>query len=119
MALARSEGSQAGSYSMSAQIRAPNATITTVSSEQTQKGTLNVTGWIEWFLDCLDRAFAGAEGTLAKVLEKARFWEAHAAASFNERQRKVLNHLLDGFREEAHLVEVGTTHEVFAGHGRS
>ena len=52
---------------------------------------------LEWFLDCLDRAFDGAEAISAGVLRKARFWEAHGGASFNERQRLVLNRLLDGF----------------------
>ena len=50
-----------------------------------------------WFLGCLDRAFDGAEAILAGVFRKGRFWEAHAGASFNDRQRKVVNRLLDGF----------------------
>jgi Fic family protein len=65
--------------------------------EQTQKGTLDVTGWVEWFLGCLDRAFDGAETTLSAVLRKARFWEVHGEESWNERQRKIVNRLLDGF----------------------
>ena len=52
---------------------------------------------LDWFLGCLGRAIDGAESTLKTVLEKARFWESHADASFNERQRLVLNRLLDGF----------------------
>ena len=52
---------------------------------------------LDWFLGCLGRAIDGAESTLKTVLEKARFWESHADASFNERQRVVLNRLLDGF----------------------
>ena len=96
MALARSEGSPRRFYSMSAQIRAERNDYYRIL-EQTQKGALDVTGWLEWFLGCLDRAFEGAEATLAKVLEKARFWEAHAGEPFNDRQRKVLNRLLDGF----------------------
>lgn len=96
MALARSEGSPSRFYSMSAQIRAERNDYYS-ALERTQKETLDVTGWMEWFLGCLDRAFEGAEGTLAKVLTKARFWKAHAGESFNDRQRKVLNRLLDGF----------------------
>src|SRR5260370_5559031 len=65
--------------------------------ESTQKGSLDITDWLLWFLDCLDRAFDGAEIILANVLHKARFWEQHAAVSFNERQRLVLNRVLDGF----------------------
>ena len=62
-----------------------------------KKGTLEVTPWMQWFLGCLDRAFDGAELTLASVLRKARFWEVHAGESFNDRQRKIVNQLLNGF----------------------
>ena len=65
--------------------------------EQTQKGDLDITSWLAWFLDCLDRAFDGADAILATVLAKARFWELHAGSSFNDRQRLVINRLLDGF----------------------
>ena len=65
--------------------------------ERTQKGTLDVTPWLEWFLICLGRAFDGTEATLAAVLRKARFWERAAPLALNARQRLVLNRLLDGF----------------------
>jgi Fic family protein len=96
LALARSEQSPQRFYSMSAQIRLERDDYYDIL-ERTQKGTLEVTPWMRWFLGCLDRAFGGAEATLASVLRKARFWEAHAGESFNDRQRKVLNRLLDGF----------------------
>ncbi|MCW2308027.1 Fic family protein [Rhodobium gokarnense] len=96
MALARSEGTSQRFYSMSAQIRAErNAYYDTL--ERTQKGDLDITDWLDWFLACLGRAFEGAEAVLSSVLGKARFWEAHAAASFNDRQREMLNRLMDGF----------------------
>lgn len=96
MALARSEKSAQRFYSMSAQIRLErNAYYDTL--EQTQKGTLDVTLWLQWFLGCLDRAFDGAEGILAIVLKKARFWDMHANAMFNDRQRAMINRLFDGF----------------------
>ena len=96
MALARSEGTPQRFYSMSAQIRVERAAYYD-ALERTQKGGLDVTAWVLWFLGCLERAVAGAEETLSAVLRKARFWEAHATAPFNERQRRVLNALLDGF----------------------
>jgi Fic family protein len=96
MALARSEGSAQRFYSMSAQIRAERKAYYD-SLEATQKGTLDITDWLEWFLGCLDRAFDGAETILATVLRKARFWELHSAERFSDRQRKILNRLLDGF----------------------
>ena len=74
LALARSEQSPKRFYSMSAQIRLERNDYYEIL-EQTQKGTLDVTAWMQWFLGCLDRAFDGAEATLAGVLRKARFWE--------------------------------------------
>lgn len=96
MALARSEKSPQRFYSMSAQIRQERKAYYAML-EQTQKGDLDVTPWLAWFLACLGRAFDGAETILSSVLAKSRFWDAHAATSFNERQRKMLNLLLEGF----------------------
>ncbi|WP_271627586.1 hypothetical protein [Bradyrhizobium sp. CCBAU 11445] len=59
--------------------------------ERTQKGNLDITDWLTWFLDCLDRAFDGADIILGGILRKADFWAVH------ERQRLVLNRLFDGF----------------------
>jgi len=96
MALARSEESPRRFYSMSAQIHVERKGYYDIL-EVTQKGDLDITAWLRWFLACLDRAFAGAETALASVLRKARFWETYAAEPFNDRQRKVLNRVLDGF----------------------
>ena len=96
MALARSEESPRRFYSMSAQIRAERKGYYDIL-EATQKGDLDITVWLQWFLACLDRAFDGAEVTLAAVLRKARFWETHAGDKLNDRQRKALNCVLDGF----------------------
>jgi len=65
--------------------------------ERTQKGTLDVTTWQDWFLRCLERAIVGAESTLGAVMNKARFWRRYAAEPFNERQIIVLNKLMGGF----------------------
>lgn len=81
---------------MSAQIRQERNEYYEVL-ELTQKGTLDVTAWMEWFLGCLGRAIDGAETTLGAVLRKARFWQANRDVPINERQRLMLNHLLDGF----------------------
>ncbi|HXO15354.1 MAG TPA: Fic family protein [Steroidobacteraceae bacterium] len=96
MALARSENSPQRFYSMSTQIRQESAAYYDIL-EQVQKGTLDVTPWMEWFLDCLGRAIAGAQTTVGAVLAKARFWESLGDFAVNERQRLVLNRLLDGF----------------------
>ena len=96
MALARSEQSSHRFYSMSAQIRQERDAYYEVL-ERTQKGTLDVTRWMEWFLSCLAGAIEGAQSTLAAVLFKTRFWEHVAGFPLNERQRLVLGRLLDGF----------------------
>lgn len=96
MALARSERSPQRFYSMSAQIRTERKAYYRIL-EKTQKGDLDITPWIEWFLACMGRAIAGTEEALGTVLHKARFWETHAGESFNDRQRDMLNRLFDGF----------------------
>jgi len=96
MALARAEGTGQRFYSMSAQIRRERNDYYQML-EQTQKGSLDVTAWQEWFLSCLLRAIEGTQETLGFVLNKARFWERFAKEPLNERQIKVVNRLLDGF----------------------
>jgi len=97
MSLARSEKSPQRFYSMSSQIRKErNAYYDTLEATQKQDSG-DVTPWLQWFLRCLDRAFEGAEETLATVLQKAKFWERHSTADFNTRQRDMINRLFDGF----------------------
>jgi Fic family protein len=96
MMLARSERSTQRFYSMSAQIRQERKQYYEIL-EATQKGDLDITTWIKWFLDCLNHAFDRADETLGAVLQKAKFWEKIAHLSLNERQKKILNLLLNGF----------------------
>lgn len=94
--LTRADGSPQRFYSLSAQIQRERRDYYDVL-ERTQKGTLDVTGWLLWFLDTLGRAISNAQLTLDAVLLKARFWQRWAGTSLNERQLKLLNRLLDGF----------------------
>ena len=96
LVLARSERSPQRFYSMSAQIQQERKSYYEIL-EATQKGNLDVTRWLEWFLVCLERAFERAETILAAVLNKARFWDRFAATELNERQRSMINRLLNGF----------------------
>ncbi|WP_263351339.1 Fic family protein [Acidicapsa acidisoli] len=96
MVLARSEDTSQRFYSMSAQIRQERKAYYDIL-EATQKGDLDITRWLEWFLDCLGRAFERSETVLGAVLGKTRFWEHFAKVEFNERQRAVINRLLNGF----------------------
>jgi Fic family protein len=94
--LARADGSTRRFYSMSAQIRKERKEYYDVL-ETTQKGSLDITIWLRWFLECLNRSLLATDETLAVVLNKARFWEKHATTPLNSRQSIVLNKLLDGF----------------------
>lgn len=96
MALARAEKSAQRYYSLSTQIQRERKAYYDCL-EATQKGNLDVTDWLEWFLACLLRAIEGSENTLASILTKARFWKNCAGMPLNERQIKLLNALLDGF----------------------
>jgi Fic family protein len=96
LALARSENSPQRFYSMSSQIRQERDAYYDVL-EETQKGTMDITPWVDWFLGCLVRAIDGAKTTLSAVLAKARFWERIQGVPLNDRQHLVLNRLVDGF----------------------
>jgi len=96
MALARAERSSQRFYSLAAQIERERSTYYE-QLESAQKGTMDVTPWLEWFLSCIERAISNSESTLADVLRKARFWQYWAGAAMNVRQIKLLNKLLEGF----------------------
>lgn len=95
-ALAQSEDSRERYYSMSSQIRRERADYYAIL-ERTQKGDLDITPWLLWFLGCLSRAIAGAGDTYSHVLHKAEFWQRHADEPLTSRQRAVINRYLDGF----------------------
>lgn len=94
--LARSENSAQRFYSMSAQICAERRVYYDLL-ESVQKGSLDVTEWLGWFLECLGRAFDRAEATLEAVARRAAYWQLIRTEPLNERQKKVINRLLDGF----------------------
>ncbi|MFT3739182.1 MAG: Fic family protein [Breznakibacter sp.] len=96
MLLAQSDKSNQRFYSMSAQIRIERKEYYEIL-EKTQKGNLDITEWIKWFLNCLINALKSTDSVLARVLFKADFWAKHSKTLINERQRKLLNRLLDGF----------------------
>ena len=81
---------------MSAQIRQERKQYYDIL-EKTQKGDLDITEWIKWFLKCLINALKSTDLILSRVLFKADFWKKHSKTILNERQRKLINKLLDGF----------------------
>jgi Fic family protein len=94
--LARADGSSQRFYSMSAQIQKERKAYYEIL-ERTQQGELDITAWLDWFLNCLDRALQATDETIGVVLSKAAFWDAYKEEEFNDRQRLMLNKLLDGF----------------------
>lgn len=96
MLLARSDKSNQRFYSMSAQIGTERKQYYAIL-EKTQKGDLDITEWIVWFLNCLIQALKATDAVLTSVLFKAEFWKKHMETALNDRQRKLLNKLMDGF----------------------
>ncbi len=96
MQLARAERSRFRYYSLSAQIRLDRKAYYTML-ERTQRGSLDITDWLVWFLDCLRRALHQTEPQLARVLTKAHFWSRFGDITLNDRQRLLINKLWDGF----------------------
>ena len=94
--LARSENSSQRFYSFSSQIQQERQNYYQLL-EETQKGSLDITDWLEWFISCLERAIQGANSILSAVLCKADYWTAMSKFNLNERQRKIINLLIDGF----------------------
>lgn len=97
MALARADGTRERFYSLSAQIETERKHYYNQLEKQ-QRATPDLTDWLSWFLDCLGRAVAKAETTLGNVLFKARLWDSINQRPVNERQRLIINRMLeDGF----------------------
>ncbi|MFT5619226.1 MAG: Fic family protein [Arenicella sp.] len=96
MLLARADGISQRFYSMSTQIRIERKGYYSIL-EKTQKGNLDITEWLRWFLECLKQALLASGQIVEKVLFKHRFWDTFAQEPFNERQIKMLNKLIDGF----------------------
>lgn len=94
MALAQDEKLQVRFYSLSSRIMEERNAYYDVL-EKCSKGGSDITAWLEWFLGCLIRAMEKSETIIGKVLAKAEFWQRHSQTTMNERQRKVVNRLLD------------------------
>lgn len=96
MQLARADKTEQRFYSMSAQIQAERNAYYDIL-ERTQKGTLDITLWLLWFMDCLDRAMNSTDQILENIKLRILFWGKHKSTDFNQRQHKMINILLDDF----------------------
>jgi Fic family protein len=112
MALAQADGTRDRTYSMSSGIERRRAEYYR-QLESAQRGSLDVTAWLAWFLDCLDETLAQAGEALHSVLVKARILERIGAGPVNERQRMVVQHMLDtgddGMTTSKYAVIVGAS----------
>jgi Fic family protein len=97
MVLARADGTSSRFYSMSRQIEQERKAYYT-QLERQQKGSVDITSWLSWFLNCFSRAVVNAEDTLFSVLFKAELWNRINPDPVNERQRLIINHMLDNFK---------------------
>lgn len=96
MILAKSDDLKFRFYSLSSQIRKERKSYYNIL-EKTQKGSLDITNWLLWFLENLLLSIKNSDEILRDVLAKAEFWQKHLSVEFNDRQRKILNKLFDGF----------------------
>ena len=96
MLLARADNISQRFYSMSSQILIERKDYYNIL-EKTQKGDLDISDWLEWFLNCLKRAFAQTDNNINKLIFKSKFWENHKNIVFNERQTKIINLLFTNF----------------------
>jgi len=94
MALARADGTQDRFYSLSSQIEAERKHYY-AQLEKQQRATPDITDWLSWFLDCLGRAISNAETTLGNVLFKAQLWDTINQKPVNDRQRLIINRMLE------------------------
>jgi Fic family protein len=94
--LARADGSSQRFYSMSAQIRQERKAYYDIL-EKTQHGGCDITSWLLWYLACLSNALGAAVSTLNQVIHKSKVWESLRQTTLNDRQRLMINKILDGF----------------------
>lgn len=94
MGLARAEGSKERAYSLSSQISSER-TAYYLELEKQQRGTLDITGWLDWYIGCLKRAIASAEITMEAVINKSALWVKYSSSSLSQRQQIVVNRMLD------------------------
>lgn len=97
MALAADDKQPMRYYSLSSQINAERESYYRIL-EQSQKSDVDLTGWLQWFLGCFGRCIASSENIMARVLDKASFWYHNSQTPLTDRQRKVINKLLDAGR---------------------
>lgn len=93
--LARADGTSERYYSMSSQILIERKEYYEIL-QKVQHSDGDITDWLYWFLNCLKNSLLTTQSALQQIFSKAEFWRIHEKTVFNERQRFMLNKLLDG-----------------------
>ncbi len=107
MFLAKSDNSKIRFYSLSNQIFKEHKHYNNII-EKAQKGTSDITQYLEWFLGCFERALMASEQNLEIILDKAHFWDKHKSTNINDRQRLVINYLYDNYGKEVGFLRTST-----------
>ncbi|MFZ1789167.1 MAG: Fic family protein [Saprospiraceae bacterium] len=107
MWLAKSDNSKIRFYSLSNQIFKEHKYYNKII-EESQKGTSDITKYLEWFLGCFERALLASEQNLEIFLDKAHFWDRHKSTNINERQRLLINYLYDNYSKEVGFLRTST-----------
>lgn len=107
MFLAKSDNSKIRFYSLSNQIFKEHKYYNNII-EKAQKGTPDITEYLEWFLGCFERALMASEDNLEIILDKAHFWDKHKSTNINDRQRLVINYLYDNYSKEVGFLRTST-----------
>lgn len=107
MFLAKSDNSKIRFYSLSSQIFKEHKKYNEII-EKTQRGTQDITLYLEWFLGCFERALLASEQNLEIVLDKARFWDKHKLTKINDRQRIVINYFYDNYDKQVGFLRTST-----------
>lgn len=107
MFLAKSDNSKIRFYSLSNQIFKEHRHYNNLI-EKAQKGTTDITDYLEWFLGCFERALMASEQNLEIILDKALFWDNHRSININDRQRLVINYLYDNYNKEVGFLRTST-----------
>jgi len=107
MFLAKSDNSKIRFYSISNQIFKEHKRYNNII-EKAQKGTPDITQYLEWFLGCFERALMASEQNLEILLDKAHFWDKHKSTNINNRQRLVINYLYDNYGKQVGFLRTST-----------
>jgi Fic family protein len=99
MQLAKADGTHYRYYSLNAQLLEEQKEYEFIL-EQVQKGSLDITIWLQWFLNCLGRAYNASDNLLSNIIKKDAFWKKQEQVVFNTRQKQITNILLEGFNEK-------------------